>query len=284
MPSLDTRLLSSPLATVPKVVYAKGMAATVCSWQTVLKWSNAMAVHPEKRKAAAAVEQVLRCVDRRQIRNWRVAADVYQTVKAVNNYRFKHFTPSHALEVARLAPRSKWAEWIEEVEDNHLTVKELRGVIKVAKMKVQPRPRQTRTKSHVSWAVTRGDCLAKMRELAANSCDAAIFSPPYPGIKRKYGTWKPDEWLAWMRTVMDEARRVVKPKGSAAVIIQPNNERMGRRHTWPWRFALNLAETSGIVQDAYSVQPVSFPTADPTQYGLMRTVVAWCLWAGKSDC
>jgi hypothetical protein len=81
------------------------MAATVCSWQTVLKWSNVMAAHPEKRKAAAAVEQVLRCVDRRQIRNWRVAADVYQTVKAVNNYRFEHFTPSHALELARLAPR-----------------------------------------------------------------------------------------------------------------------------------------------------------------------------------
>lgn len=99
-------VLPRPLATVPKAVYAEKMAATVCSWQTVLKWSNAMAAQPEKRKAAAAVEQVLRCVDRRQIRNWRVAADVYQTVKAVDNHRFEHFTPGHALEVARLAEPS----------------------------------------------------------------------------------------------------------------------------------------------------------------------------------
>ena len=69
-----------------------------------------MDAHPNTRKASAAIENVLQCVDRRQIRNWRVAADVHEQIKTEIKYRLRQFTPSHALEVARLAPRSKWAD------------------------------------------------------------------------------------------------------------------------------------------------------------------------------
>jgi DNA modification methylase len=259
------------------------MAATVCAWQTVLKWSKAMAAHPEKRKAAAAVEQILRCVDRRQVRNWRVAADVYQVVQAANNCRFERFTPSHALELARLAPRSEWAEWAEEVEENDTTVKGLRAEIEVRKL--EPKHRKPISPNRkASSEIVHGDCLKVLPTLKAGSFDVAIFSPPYPGIEREYGVWKPAEWLDWMHGVMAELRRFVRRRGSAVVIIQPNNERIGRRHTWPWEFALDMAKLWGIVQDAYWVKPVAFPTAEATQHRLMRTAVAWCLWLGEPDC
>jgi len=196
---------------------------------------------PNKRRAPAAVEQLLQCVDRRQIRNWRVAADVYQTVKTEVNYRFRRFTPSHALELARLAPRSRWAEWIEEVEDSGLTVKQLRAAVETERKKPRSRPPLGKRKRQGSWRIRHGDCLAEMRNLKKGSYDAAILSPPYPGINREYGTWTPDEWLPWMREVMAEVRRVVKLRGSAVVVIQPNNERMGRRRTWPWQFALDMS-------------------------------------------
>lgn len=266
------------------------MSATSCSWQTVLKWSNAMAACPNKRRAPAAIEQLLQCVDRRQIRNWRVSADVYQEVKTVNNYRFLRFTPSHALEVARLAPRSRWADWVERVEADSLTVKELRAVIEAEKTRPNHRSaqvakkKQKNQKRQTGVVIRQGDCLKEMRKLKARSFDGAFFSPPYPGIHREYGSWRPDEWLIWMQEVMADLRRVIKPKGSVVVVLQPNNKIIGNRHTWPWQFALNMAEMWGIVQDAYWVKPVAFPTSEATRHGLMRTAVAWCLWLGNANC
>ncbi len=193
------------------------MSATSCSWQTVLKWAGAMAACPDKRKAPAAIEQLLKCVDRRQIRNWRVSADVYQAVKTEINYRFLRFTPSHALEVARLAPRSRWADWVEEVEADSLTVKELRSAIEAKKTRPNHRSAQVtkkKRKKQTETVIRQGDCLKEMRKLKARSFDGAFFSPPYPGIHREYGSWRPDEWLAWMQEVMTDLRRVIKPTGS----------------------------------------------------------------------
>ena len=263
------------------------MSATSCSWQTVLKWSNAMAACPSKRKAPAAIEQLLQCVDRRQIRNWRVSAEVYHAVKTEINYRFLRFTPSHALEVARLSPRSRWVDWVEEVEDRSLTVKGLRAAIEGVKTRSKRRPAQVarkKQKKQTEVLIQQGDCLEEMRKLKPRSFDGAFFSPPYPGIHREYGSWRPDEWLIWMQEVMTDLRRVIKPKGSVVVVLQPNNKSIGHRHTWPWQFAINMAEMWGIVQDAYWVKPVAFPTSEATQHGLMRTAVAWCLWLGNPKC
>ena len=132
--------------------------------------------------------------------------------------------------------------------------------------------------------IHHNDCLKQMASMDADSIDAAILSPPYPGIKRAYGTWTPAEWLPWMQEVMTELRRIVKSQGSAVVIIEPNFERIGKRNTWAWEFAIDMAELWGIVQDAYWIKPNRFPTSAATQYGLMRTAVEWCLWLGNPDC
>ena len=137
---------------------------------------------------------------------------------------------------------------------------------------------------NLEYTIHHNDCVKQMASMETDSIDAAILSPPYPGIKRSYGTWKPSEWLPWMQEVMKELRRIVKPQGSAIVVIEPNFERIGKRNTWAWEFALNMAKLWNIVQDAYWIKPTRFPTSAATIHGLMRTAVEWCLWLGNPDC
>lgn len=114
--------------------------------------------------------------------------------------------------------------------------------------------------------------------------DAVITSPPYPGIKREYGVWEPDEWLDWMGVVMAKLRRVVKLSGSAIVVIEPNSEKIGKLRTWHYEFALRMAKMWGIVQELYWVKTSVVPTVFASQFGLTRSSVVWCLWLGEPDC
>ncbi len=133
----------------------------------------------------------------------------------------------------------------------------------------------------MGYEIIHADCLKAMQGMKTDSIDAAILSPPYPGIKRNYGYWKPAEWLPWMNEVMQELRRVIKPSGSAVVVIEPNFEKIGKRNTWAWEFALNMAKEWGIVQDAYWIKKAPMPGQ---LQGLMRNAVVWCLWVGEPDC
>ena len=133
--------------------------------------------------------------------------------------------------------------------------------------------------------VILGDCLDVLPTLPAHSFDAVITDPPYPRIKRPYGYWTEDEWLDMMLRCLDEFRRVLKPQGSALVIIQPNQEKMGRMALWPWRFVVEAAARGHrLVQDAYWLNISAIPAAGSTQFGLMRPATKWLLWFGPSDC
>ena len=80
----------------------------------------------------------------------------------------------------------------------------------------------------MSWTIHHGDCLDVIGTLPSASFDAIITDPPYPGIKREYGYWEPDEWLGMMRTLVPELRRVLKTSGSCVMVLQPNSERVGQ--------------------------------------------------------
>jgi DNA modification methylase len=73
------------------------------------------------------------------------------------------------------------------------------------------------------WAIHHGDCIEVMRDLAPESIDAVITSPPY-AMQRKatYGgvpeSDYPDWTVAWMR----EARRILRPDGSVIINIRPH--------------------------------------------------------------
>lgn len=132
--------------------------------------------------------------------------------------------------------------------------------------------------------VTHTDALSFLRSLPAASVDAVITDPPYPGIKREYGTWTEPEWFAMMNPIVEECRRVLTATGSAVFVIQPNSERVGRMRLWWLRFMLEWGERWGLVQDAWWWNPAILPNGGATTRGMMRASVKPLVWLGCEDC
>ena len=88
-----------------------------------------------------------------------------------------------------------------------------------------------------------------------------------------------------MEETVAECRRILKPKGSAIFILQPNAERMGKMRLWLWRFAVWAGENWNLVEDVYWWNPSALPSrGTEREFGLMRPSVKWCLWLGPPDC
>ncbi len=119
--------------------------------------------------------------------------------------------------------------------------------------------------------------------LPAASVDVVFTDPPYPHIRRAYGYWTEAEWFALMRAVVPECMRVLKPRGSAVFVLQPNSERVGRMRTWLWEFMCWVGKEWGIVQDAYWWNYTAIPEGHSIQGRLMRPSVKSCVWVGPPD-
>lgn len=133
--------------------------------------------------------------------------------------------------------------------------------------------------------IIRGDCLDVLPTLPDASFDAVITDPPYPHIKREYGEWTADEWLAMMRRLVPELRRVLTPTGSCMMVLQPNSERVGRMRTWLWEFMAWVGNEWGIVQDAYWWNMNAIPGVhSQRENGLMRPSLKVTLWIGLDRC
>ena len=88
-----------------------------------------------------------------------------------------------------------------------------------------------------------------------------------------------------MRVVVAEGRRVLKPKGSMVVILQPNFEKVGRMRLWLWEFVAWAGREWNIVQDAYWWSYDALPLAGTNRrQGLLRHSVKMCVWLGASTC
>jgi DNA modification methylase len=124
-----------------------------------------------------------------------------------------------------------------------------------------------------------------MKKLASGSIDAIICDPIYPEVNREYGKISEKDWHAMMREVVAQARRVLKPKGSAVFILGPNSERVGKMRLWLWDFVAWAGREVGLVQDCYwwavDVMPLG---AIKRGQGLMRPSVKMCVWLGPPDC
>ena len=69
-----------------------------------------------------------------------------------------------------------------------------------------------------------GDCLEVLPTLAASSVDLVLTDPPYYKVKKDAWDrqWKtPEDYLAWLRRVLVEFRRVLKPNGSLYLFASP---------------------------------------------------------------
>jgi DNA modification methylase len=189
---------------------------------------------------------------------------------------------------------------------HHATVGSVRGemqatgeIIQLAKTvgqdgKYRPaaKPLKTVARSSVERkvrveAVTliHGDCRKELKNLTAHTVDAIITDPIYPEVNRQYGRISEERWHDLMRNVVAECRRVLKPKGSAVFILQPNYERIGKMRLWLWEFLLWAAKDWNLVQDVYWWAIDAMPLAGTNRkYGLLRQSVKMCIWLGSPDC
>jgi site-specific DNA-methyltransferase (adenine-specific) len=131
----------------------------------------------------------------------------------------------------------------------------------------------------------RGDCRKELKKIATGSVDAIVTDPPYPCIDRDYGRMTESAWHRMMQAVVMECRRVLKPKGSAVFILQPNFQKLGCMRPWLWEFLAWASRTWNVVQDVYWWTTNTPPTrASQRKVGLLRQSVKMCVWLGSSDC
>lgn len=129
-----------------------------------------------------------------------------------------------------------------------------------------------------------GDVLDIMPTIPSASIDAIITDPPYPEIDREYGRMTEADWWAMMMGVCAEARRVLKPTGSAVFILQPNSRKVGSMRGWLWEFMAWVCREWNMVQDAWWWNVTAIPAQGATTKGLLRPSIKACIWAGDQQC
>lgn len=73
------------------------------------------------------------------------------------------------------------------------------------------------------WRILEGDCIDVMASLPAASVDAVITSPPYAMQRAAtYGGVPENDYPGWTVAWMEQARRILKPDGSAVINISPH--------------------------------------------------------------
>ena len=155
-----------------------------------------------------------------------------------------------------------------------------------------PKPLKTVARSPVERkaridAVTliHGDCRNELRKIGSKSIDAIICDPPYPEVKREYGRISEKDWHLLMHDVVRQCRRVLKPKGSAVFILQPNFEKFGKMRLWLYDFVAWAGREMGLVQDCYWWSVNCLPTgATSRNVGLLRQSIKWLVWLGPPNC
>lgn len=129
------------------------------------------------------------------------------------------------------------------------------------------------------------DALDLLRALPDGCIDAIITDPPYAEISRDYGRLSEDDWMILMQAVTLEIKRILKPSGSALIIIQPNSETVGTMRAWVWNYLSWCCQKWNVIQDAYWWNISQPPTVhSQRKNGLMRPSVKTLVWLGSPDC
>jgi SAM-dependent methyltransferase len=152
-------------------------------------------------------------------------------------------------------------------------------------LKTVPRGRSERRARIDAATLMHGDCRKELKKIASHSVDAIISDPIYPEVNRQYGRVGEDQWHDMMRDVVGECRRVLKPKGSAVFIMQPNYNRIGQMRLWVWEFVAWAGKEWNVVQDVWWWNVNTLPTRSTYRtVGLLRQSVKMCVWLGEPDC
>jgi DNA modification methylase len=85
-----------------------------------------------------------------------------------------------------------------------------------------------------------GDCLDVLKDLADNSVDLVITSPPYADSRKNtYGGVGPDDYVNWFLPISAELLRVLKPDGTFILNIKEKAVN-GERHTYVIELILEM--------------------------------------------
>lgn len=87
-----------------------------------------------------------------------------------------------------------------------------------------------------------GDSREKLRDIASNSIDLIITSPPYADSRvNTYGGIKPDQYVDWFLPIGAELLRILKPDGTFVLNIKEKVVN-GERHTYVLELILAMRQ------------------------------------------
>ena len=152
-------------------------------------------------------------------------------------------------------------------------------------VKIVPRSVVERRSRVDATTLIHGDCTRELKKIGSKSIDCIITDPPYPEVSREYGRMTEKEWHDMMHKVVAEGRRVLKPEGSMAIVLQPNSEKVGQMRLWLWEFVAWAGREWNLVQDVYWWAIDAMPLVGSSRkYGLMRPSVKTVVWLGSPNC
>lgn len=134
-----------------------------------------------------------------------------------------------------------------------------------------------------------GDSLALMREMAPNSVDLVMTSPPYAlHFKKEYGNADQANYINWFTPFASEIHRILKPTGSFVLNIggtwTPGNP---TRSLYHFRLLLRLCDEFGfnLCQEFFWYNPAKLPA--PAEWVNVRRIrvkdsVEYIYWLGKT--
>jgi site-specific DNA-methyltransferase (adenine-specific) len=116
-------------------------------------------------------------------------------------------------------------------------------------------------------AILCGDAAEVLRKLPAQSVDCIVTSPPYyrqrdyRGSRRQVGQEKtPDAYVARLRSIFAECRRVLKPTGTAWLVLGDKYDDLAQLGL-PWRVALTLLDDGWLLRaDCIWHKPNAMPS------------------------
>jgi DNA modification methylase len=96
-----------------------------------------------------------------------------------------------------------------------------------------------------------GDCRILLRDVADESVDLIVTSPPYADSRKAmYGGVHPDDYVEWFLPIGVELRRVLRPTGSFILNIKEKVVN-GERHTYVIELILALRQIGWLWTEEY---------------------------------
>ncbi len=94
----------------------------------------------------------------------------------------------------------------------------------------------------ITTKILQGDSLDLLPQLATNSVDLIITSPPYADSRKKtYGGVAPNKYNAWFLPIANQLKRVLKPTGTFILNIKEKVTN-GERNTYVLELILKMRE------------------------------------------